>query len=269
VHHPELGGLACHYCGYVQAVPTLCPSCGSRNIRGMGVGTQRLESIVRKLWPPARVLRLDSDAVRAPDAYWQIFETFAEHRADVLVGTQMVARGLDLEAVTTVGVVDADLPLHFPDYRSAESAYALVTQVAGRAGRSQRPARVVVQASDPQHYALVAARDGDYRAFYQQEMPFRQAFEFPPSVDLAVLTFSHADPDKAAGAARDAAERLAASVVRERLEGIRLQGPSPAFIHRLRGAYRWQLTVKGTGLERLRPHLPRGRGWSYDVDPIT
>jgi primosomal protein N' (replication factor Y) len=233
------------------------------------MGTQRLEGVVRKLWPGARVLRLDSDAARAPDAYWEILEAFTERRADILVGTQLVARGLDQEAVTAVGVVDADLPLHFPDYRSAESAFALITQVAGRAGRSQRPARVVVQTSDPDHYAMRAAQRGDYEAFYRQEMPFREAFEFPPSVELAVLTYSHADQEKSAGTSRDAAERLATALIANKLHGIRLQGPSPAFLHRLRGEYRWQLTLKGegVGLERVRPHLPRGRGWSYDVDP--
>src|SRR6266849_8265116 len=126
-------------------MPSVCDHCGSRNIRGMGMGTQRLESMVKKLWPNARVLRLDSDVARGPDAYFDIWETFSERRADILVGTQLVARGFDLPAVTAVGVVDADLPLHFPDYRSAEATFALVSQAAGRAGRSRRPARVVVQ----------------------------------------------------------------------------------------------------------------------------
>jgi primosomal protein N' (replication factor Y) len=269
VQHPELGGLACHYCGYAQAMPVLCPSCGSRTIRAMGMGTQRLEGMVRKLWPQAGVLRLDSDAIRGQDAYFHIFEAFAEHRADILVGTQLVARGLDLETVTTVGVVDADLPLHFPDYRSAEQAFALVTQVAGRAGRSRRPARVLVQTSNPDHYSMVAAQAGDYRRFYVQELPSRQLFEFPPFLELAVLTYAHADDERAAAVARDAAERMSGVMVGERLEGMRLQGPSPAFLHRLRGEYRWQLTVRGERLERLRSHLPHGKGWSYDVDPVT
>jgi primosomal protein N' (replication factor Y) len=274
VQHPELGTtapqngpiLACHYCGYFQASPSLCPTCGSSNLRSMGMGTQRLAGIMSKLWPEARVLRLDSDALRAPEAYWQIYETFASAQADILVGTQLVARGLDLENVTTVGVIDADMPLRFPDYRASETAFALITQVAGRAGRSQRPARVVVQTADPDHYSLQAAQDGDYRAFYTHEMAVRQAFEFPPAVELAVLTYTHASQDRAAGVARDAAEELAARLVTERLEGIRLQGPSPAFIYRLRGEYRWQLTVKGRKLDRLRSLLPRGRGWSYDKD---
>jgi primosomal protein N' (replication factor Y) len=269
VEHAELDGLSCHYCGYWRPLPHTCPYCGSLHIRNLGLGTQRLEGMVRKLWPEARVLRLDRDAARGPDGYHDILEAFASRRADILVGTQLVARGLDLEAVTTVGVVDADLPLYFPDYRSAEAAFALVTQVAGRAGRAGLPARAVVQTSNPDHYSLRHAQTGDYEAFYLDELPSRQAFEFPPYARLAVLTYGHMEADRAATTAREAAETLAAALVRERIEGVKLQGPSPAFIHRLRGEYRWQLTVKGEGLERLRRLVPRGRGWSYDVDPVS
>jgi primosomal protein N' (replication factor Y) (superfamily II helicase) len=269
VQHLELDALSCHYCGYSRPLPAHCPYCGSIHIRGLGLGTQRLEGMVRKLWPQARVLRLDRDAARGPDAYFEIFEAFASRRADVLVGTQLVARGFDLEAVTAVGVVDADLPLHFPDYRSAEAAFALVTQVAGRAGRRGRAAKVIVQTSNPDHYSLRHAQAGDYEAFYLDELPARQAFSFPPYADLAVLTYSHRDADQAAATAREAAGSLAAALLRERIEGVLLQGPCPAFIHRLRGEHRWQLTVRGQRLERVRRLAPRGRGWSYDVDPVA
>jgi primosomal protein N' (replication factor Y) len=267
VQHLELDGLSCHYCGYTRPMPTECPSCGSAHIRERGLGTQRLEGLARRLWPSARVLRLDRDAMRGPDSYLEIYEAFASGRADILVGTQMVARGFDLEGVTTVGVVDADLPLHFPDYRSAEAAFAMVTQVAGRAGRRGRPASVIVQTANPDHYSLRHARTGDYPAFYLDELPARQAFSFPPYAQLAVLTYSHREEEKAASVARDAAEELAAALVREGVEGVRLQGPAPAYIHRLRGEYRWQLTLRGEGLDRVRSLAPRGKGWSYDVDP--
>jgi primosomal protein N' (replication factor Y) len=269
VQHAEIDGLVCHYCGYSRAMPSVCDHCGSRNIRGMGMGTQRLESMVKKLWPRARVLRLDSDAARGPDSYFDIWEAFSERRADILVGTQMVTRGLDLPAVTCVGVVDADLPLHFPDYRSAENTFALVVQVAGRAGRDGRQARVVVQTSNPEHYSLRCAAAGDYEGFYAAELPSRKAFTFPPYADLAVLTRTDADDARAAAVAREAAEELAGGLLREGVEGIRVMGPSPAFIHRLRGEYRWQVTLKGDGLERARHLAPRGKGWSYDVDPVT
>ena len=269
VQHAEIDGLVCHYCGYSRAMPAVCDHCGSRNIRGMGMGTQRLESMVKKLWPRARVLRLDSDAARGPDSYFDIWETFSEQRADILVGTQLVARGLDLPAVTCVGVVDADLPLHFPDYRSAENTFSLVVQVAGRAGRDGRSSRVVVQTSNPEHYSLRCAAAADFDGFYAAELPSRKAFAFPPFAELAVLTRADSDDGRAAASAREAAEALATGLLKEGIEGIRVMGPSPAFIHRLRGEYRWQVTLKGERLERARHLAPRGKGWSYDIDPGT
>jgi primosomal protein N' (replication factor Y) len=269
VQHAEIDGLVCHYCGYSRAMPATCDHCGSRNIRALGMGTQRLESMVKRFWPNARVLRLDSDVARGPDAYFQIWEAFSERRADILVGTQLVARGLDLPAVTCVGVVDADLPLHFPDYRSAENTFSLVVQVAGRAGRDGRPSSVIVQTSNPEHYSLRFAAEGDYEAFYAAELPSRKAFTFPPFADLAVLTRSDTDDGRAAASAREAAESIAAGLLKDGVEGIRVMGPSPAFMHRLRGEYRWQVTLKGLGLERARHLAPRGRGWSFDVDPVT
>jgi primosomal protein N' (replication factor Y) len=265
----QLGGLVCHYCGYSRPMPATCDHCGSRQIRGLGMGTQRLEGMVKKLWPQARVLRLDSDVARGPDAYFEIWEAFRERRADILVGTQLVTRGFDLPAVTCVGVVDADLPLHFPDYRSAENTFSLVVQVAGRAGRDGRPARVVVQTSNPEHYSLRCAATGDYEGFYTAELPSRKAFVFPPFADLAVLTRSDAHDDRAAASARETADAIASGLLKEGVEGIRVMGPSPAFIHRLRGEYRWQVTLKGKGLERARHLAPRGKGWSFDVDPVT
>jgi primosomal protein N' (replication factor Y) len=268
VQHAEIGALVCHYCGYARAMPSVCDHCGSRNIRALGLGTQRLEGVVKRLWPQARVLRLDSDVARGPDSYFRVWEEFSGRRADILVGTQLVTRGLDLPAVTCVGVVDADLPLHFPDYRSAENTFALVAQVAGRAGRDGRPSRVIVQTSNPEHYSLRCAATGDYEGFYRAELPARQAFVFPPFAELAVLTRSDRDDARAAASARESAESIAAGLLRDGIDGIRVMGPSPAFIHRLRGEYRWQVTLKGDRLERARHLAPRGRDWSYDIDPV-
>jgi primosomal protein N' (replication factor Y) (superfamily II helicase) len=268
VQHAEIEGLVCHYCGYSRAMPSVCDHCGSRNIRALGLGTQRLEGMVKRLWPQARVLRLDSDVARGPDSYFRVWEEFSERRADILVGTQLVTRGFDLPAVTCVGVVDADLPLHFPDYRSAENTYSLVAQVAGRAGRTGRPSQVIVQTSNPEHYSLGCAAMGDYEGFYRAELPARQAFVFPPFAELAVLTRTDRDDAKAAASAREAAESIAAGMMKDGIEGIRVMGPSPAFIHRLRGEYRWQVTLKGDRLERARHLAPRGKDWSYDIDPV-
>ena len=180
-----------------------------------------------------------------------------------------MTRGLDLPAVTCVGVVDADLPLHFPDYRSAENTFALVAQVAGRAGRDGRPSRVIVQTSNPEHYALRCAAANDYEGFYAAELPARKAFVFPPYADLAVLTRTDRDDARAAASARETVESMATGMLKEGIEGIRVMGPSPAFIHRLRGEYRWQVTLKGDRLERARHLAPRGKDWSFDVDPVS
>ncbi|HET9783129.1 MAG TPA: primosomal protein N' [Candidatus Dormibacteraeota bacterium] len=268
VQHAEIDGLVCHYCGYARAMPAVCDHCGSRNIRALGLGTQRLEGLVKRMWPDARVLRLDSDVARGPDSYFRVWEEFSERRANILVGTQLVTRGLDLPAVTCVGVVDADLPLHFPDYRSAENTFSLVAQVAGRAGRTGRPSRVIVQTSNPEHYSLRCAAGNDYEGFYRAELPARQAFVFPPFAELAVLTRTDRDDAKAAAAAREAAESIASGLLKDGIDGIRVMGPSPAFIHRLRGEYRWQVTLKGDRLERAKHLAPRGKDWSYDVDPV-
>ncbi|MDQ6691252.1 MAG: primosomal protein N', partial [Candidatus Dormibacteraeota bacterium] len=268
VQHTELNGLAGHYCGHRQALPALCPHCGSRQIHGFGIGTQRLESVARRLWPQARVLRLDRDTAGGEDGLLAIYERFVAGDADILVGTQLVARGFDLPGVAAVGVIDADLPLHFPDYRSAENTFSLVTQVAGRAGRALTPATVLVQTSNPDHYALRRAAAQDYLGFYREEIPSREIFGFPPFAELAVLTFSDTDPDRTAETARDGAEWLAAGILRAGIEGVKVMGPSPAFILKLRGAYRWQITLKGDTLARLAPLAPKGRGWSYDVDPV-
>ena len=269
VQHTEIDGLVCHYCGYSRQMPSVCDHCGSRNIRALGMGTQRLEGLVKRLWPQARVLRLDSDVAKGPDSYFRVWEAFSERRADILVGTQLVTRGLDLPAVTCVGVVDADLPLHFPDYRSAENTFSLVAQVAGRAGRTGRPSNVIVQTSNPEHYSLRCAAERDYEGFYTSELPARKAFVFPPYADLAVLTRTDRDDARAAASAGEAAEAIASGLLKDGIEGIRVMGPSPAFIHRLRGEYRWQVTLKGGDLERARHLAPRGKGWSYDVDPVT
>ena len=180
-----------------------------------------------------------------------------------------MTRGLDLPAVTCVGVVDADLPLHFPDYRSAENTFSLVAQVAGRAGRDGRASRVIVQTSNPEHYSLRCAASGDYQGFYAAELPARKAFVFPPFAELAVLTRTDRDDAHAAASAREAAESIAAGLLKDGVDGIRVMGPSPAFIHRLRGEYRWQVTLKGDRLERARHLAPRGKGWSYDIDPVN
>ena len=178
----------------------------------------------------------------------------------------MVAKGWDLGNVRLVGIVNADTSLHFPDYRSGEVTFALLTQVAGRAGRGDEPARVVLQTYSPEHYAVRHAATHDYLGFAHDEIRVRKALHFPPYARLCVCTYTHRSDADAELEVRGEVQRLS-----DRLDdgdGLDVLGPTPAFLHRLRGQYRWQLTVRGQVIERAFPHLPRGRGWAIDVDPV-
>ena len=263
--HASRGRCDCHWCGASQPPPRLCPTCGSTAIRGLGMGTERVEQIVREHFPRLRLLRMDRDTVQRRDAYFEIYEAFRRREADCLIGTQMVAKGWDLAGVRLVGVVNADTALHLPDYRSAELTFSLLTQVAGRAGRGDEPARVILQTYSPEHPAVRHALTHDYLGFAREEIRARRDFRFPPYVRLCVCTVAHRDDAVAERRAREAAESLGA-----RLAGqaeIDVLGPTPAFIHRLRGVYRWQVTLRGASLDAALPLLPAERGWSIDVDP--
>src|SRR5205809_3038023 len=191
VYHASLGRLQCHYCGSTEPLPRRCPACGSRYIKSFGVGTERIEQEVRTLFPGARVLRLDRDVMKTPDAADLVFDQMRSGEADVLVGTQLVAKGLDLPDVTTVGVVNADTSLHFPDYRSSERTFSLLTQVAGRAGRGTRASSVFIQTYTPDHPAIRHAQHHDYRGFYREELEVRRSYGFPAFGELIVATYGH------------------------------------------------------------------------------
>jgi len=265
VYHHGRGRCECHYCGASVPVPRVCPGCRSPAIRGLGIGTERLEAEVRERFPKLRLLRMDRDNVSERDAYHRIYEAFRAGEADCLIGTQMVAKGWDLGGVRLVGIVNADTALHFPDYRSGEVTFSLLTQVAGRAGRGDEPARVILQTYSPEHYAVRHATGHDYLSFARDEIRIRRALRFPPYARLCVCTYAHRDDARAEMEARRAAQILS-----DRLPpggGLDVLGPTPAFLHRLRGEYRWQLTVRGEEIERAFAHLPSTRGWSIDVDP--
>ena len=265
VYHAGRRRCDCHYCGASRPLPQLCPSCGSAAIRGLGMGTERLEAEVQEMFSGLRLLRMDRDTTATRDAYFTIYDRFARHEADCLIGTQMVAKGWDLGNVRLVGIVNADVSLHFPDYRSGESTFSLLTQVAGRAGRGDEPARVILQTYSPQHYAVRHATTHDYLGFAREEIRVRRALRFPPYTRMVVCTVSNRDDARAELEARRAlaevSDRLGAG------SDLDVLGPTPAFLHRLRGEYRWQFTVRGEVVERAFPFLPRGRGWSIDVDP--
>ena len=268
VYHASLGRLQCHYCGSTEPLPRRCPACGSRYIKSFGVGTERIEQEVRTLFPGARVLRLDRDVMKTPDAADLVFDQMRSGAADVLVGTQLVAKGLDLPKVTTVGVVNADTSLHFPDYRSSERTFSLLTQVAGRAGRGSAASRVFIQTYTPDHPAIRHARYHDYRGFFREERAIRAQYRFPPYAELIVATYGHRDEARAAREAKTAAEHLSATIGLLNLGDIEVLGPSPAFVYRLKDEFHFEVTLKGSDLHRVADGLPRGRGWSLDVDPM-
>jgi primosomal protein N' (replication factor Y) len=261
VHHLATGELRCHHDGRTAALQTRCPSCASPRIRYFGAGTQRVEAEVRSRFPHLRVGRLDSDAVAARRRFESIYDDFAAGRTDVLVGTQLAAKGLDLPAVTLVAVVAADVTLHLPDYLAAERTFQLVAQVAGRAGRGPLPGQVVIQTYAPEHPAIVAAAALDVDAFVEGELPRRKAFGYPPFGWLARLLVADADRHRGLGRAESAAAAAQGP-------GVDVLGPVPAWVPRRAGRWRWQIVVRAAteaaraaAVERVPP------GIGIDVDP--
>lgn len=235
--------LWCHYCGYRQMTPDVCPGCGSRHIKGLGAGTERVESEVLQRLPGTRVLRMDRDTTGRPGSHQQLLEEFRSTPGAVLVGTQMIAKGLDIPGVELVGVVLADTALHFPDFRSAERTFQLISQVGGRSGRGG-PGSVLVQTYHPEHYAIQAAATHDYAGFYRQELAWRQQADFPPFTHLVHLVFTSSGEEEAERAARRAVDRPPGP-------GVRVLGPSPAPFYRLHGLYRWQVLLSGHDREQV------------------
>ena len=274
-YHTDESALICHTCNYRRALPQKCPSCGGTNIRQFGMGTESLESTVLKEFPTARVLRWDADTARYRGAHDLILDHFTQHRADILIGTQMLAKGLDLPLVTLVGVVLADVSLNLPDFRAAERTYQLLTQVAGRAGRSSRGGRVILQTFRPEHYAIKAASAYDAEGFYQAELVWRQRAGYPPYNRLLKIEFRHTDALMVQKAALSAGEQLGTAIAEANYRNTSLIGPVPCFYHKRAGVYRWQLIIRApdprTVLEAhpLTSWQPTGLNVDYNLDPIN
>lgn len=242
LHRGRLGDwLKCHYCNDTLPCPELCPACGEAAIRPFGMGTQQVEQAVHEQWPGWRVLRMDVDTTRRKGAHQQAFNTFARGEADVLIGTQMVAKGLDFPNVSFVGVIAADTMLAVPDYRSAERTFSLLTQVAGRAGRAEVPGHTVIQTYRPEHYAIIAASTHDFGSFYQQEREMREAFGYPPFCELAVFLATHARVNVAEGAAKRFARELR---LLSGTAGVVVLPAVPSGIGRVEDQFRFQVVVK-------------------------
>jgi primosomal protein N' (replication factor Y) len=271
-YHLAGQNLTCHHCNHQQAVPSTCTICQSRRIRHFGVGTQRVQQALHELAPAARVLRWDRDTTTEYRTHDLILDRFARHKADVLIGTQMVAKGLDLPLVTLVGVVSADTALNLPDFRAAERTFQLLAQVAGRAGRGPSGGQVVLQTYAPEHYAIQSAAQHDYAGFYAQERAFRQQMGYPPFARLVRLVCSDSNQARCRERAQDLAQQLVRAIRQHGLDTLDLIGPAPCFFKRLRGQWRWQIIVRGpcpsADLERLFNSVPMPPGWQLDRDPL-
>lgn len=239
-YHRSTEMMKCHYCGYDEPVPHTCPECESEHIRFFGTGTQKVEEELARLVPEARVLRMDVDTTRNKGAHEKILSAFGEGKADILLGTQMIAKGLDFPNITLVGVLSADTTLHLPDFRAAEKTYQLLTQVSGRAGRDVLPGTVIVQSYTPEHYAITLAKDQLYDPFYAREMAMRRASGYPPYYYVVNIQFTHEDLMTAAAYAEQSVRYL-----KEQLSSNTLIiGPSASLIARVNNRYRYQCLIK-------------------------
>ena len=265
VHHHTL--LKCHYCGSEQPMPRVCPSCGSPDIAGFGVGTQKVEEFVVMEFPAARILRMDRDTTSGKDDMGRILQTFSEGGADILIGTQMIVKGHDFANVTLVGILAADLSLFAGDYQSSERTFQLLTQAAGRAGRGDRPGEVIIQTYQPEHYCIQTAAAQDYDSFYSQEIRFRQMLHYPPDRQMMVM-LAEGEHDEQTGQAVQKLREIAGEADFEAVEFI---GPSRAGIAKAKDMYRYTMYMKHQDIKelmRLRDFLEGYLKWSQQFSNI-
>jgi primosomal protein N' (replication factor Y) len=271
----DVDRLVCHQCNRSRRPFDKCPMCGSPRLRPMGLGVEAVEEAVHEMFPSARTLRWDRDVTSGRHAHEEILSSFVEGRADVLVGTQMVAKGLDLPAVTIVGVISADVGLHIPDFRSAERTFQLLTQVSGRAGRAStgedgpQPGRVVVQTYTPDNYAVIAAAQHDYEAFFEQEVQLRREQAYPPFVRLTRLVYAHTNPEYGQQQAERLARQLKGDIASKGLPGFEVMGPAPPHIPKWHGRYRWQINLRAPDPAELLRDVTLQEGWVLDIDPAS
>ncbi|MBK8935945.1 MAG: primosomal protein N' [Chloroflexi bacterium] len=265
-HRPN-AALVCHHCGRQEPQPTECPVCASKRIRYFGLGTEQVEEQVQQRWPAARITRWDRDTTAGRDAHEQLLAGFINQEADILVGTQMIAKGLDLPLVTLVGVISADVSLGLPDYRTGERAFQILAQVAGRAGRGLLGGRVIIQTYQPEHYAIQAAAEHDYASFYLEEIRFRTQHSLPPFRRLAKLVLVDPINERGKRQAEDLAKGLRRHARELALGATEILGPVPPFFSRVDGRYRWQLIVRSPNPNRLLVDFPIPANWYVDIDP--
>lgn len=238
------GRMVCHYCGYEEPEPVVCPSCGSKYISGFKAGTQKIEQVVKQRFPQAGVLRMDFDTTRNKEGYEQILSAFANHEADILIGTQMIVKGHDFPKVTLVGILAADLSLNISDYHAPERTFQLLTQAAGRAGRGDLPGAVVIQTYNPEHYSIVRAREQNYEAFYEQEIEYRGMMLYPPVQHMLQILSASKDEQAAAAGAAQLAAQIDAYVRTYRESRVYLIGPADAAVAKVNDIYKKVIYLK-------------------------
>ena len=267
-YHSADSRLKCHYCGEEKPVPSQCGQCGFSPVLYIGLGTQRLEDYLARVFPGARIERMDADTTSGKGGHARILSRFASGQIDILIGTQMLAKGHDYPGVTLVGVINADNGLAIPDFRAAENTFQLLCQVAGRAGRSPLGGRVIIQTYHPDLPLIRAAARHDYAAFYADELRARLAGRYPPFKRLARLVFSGSGAERAQREAEQMAARLRATVARRGEPGVEVVGPAPCFYPRLGGQHRWHILVRADHPERLLRDETLPLGWHVDIDPV-
>lgn len=268
-YHATTDELMCHHCGAKAEPPSTCPNCGSTRIRHFGTGTQLVHRELEKHFPAARVLRWDQDTASQRDAHARILQQFLDRKADILVGTQMIAKGLDIPLVTLVGIVSGDTALGMPDYRTGERTFQLLTQVAGRAGRGVLGGSVVLQTYQPQHYAIRAAAKHDFHQFYREEIAYRHQVHYPPFIQLARILFAHRNQNEVLRLASEVAERLKKQRHKDsRFALTEIIGPTPAFFTRLDKLFRWQILIRSTDAVAFLQGVDLPSEALLDIDPV-
>lgn len=267
-YHGPRHALICHYCGHTQDHLDVCPDCGSQRIKHFGQGTELIEASVQAEFPTARTIRWDRDTATGREAHEFILQHFSDRHADILIGTQMIAKGLDLPQVTLVGIISADTALGLPDFRAGERTFQMLTQVAGRAGRGVLGGRVVLQSYLPDHYAVRAAASHDYEQFYRQEIAYRSDQAYPPFRRLARILFQFPSAARVEREARRAEQALRHILADGHFTASEVIGPTPCFFAKRADLYRWHLIVRSPDPAAVLAGLDIGEGWFVDIDPV-
>jgi len=265
--HQKANAYKCHYCGFTRAARSNCSTCGSENVKLLGLGTEKVESAVKALFPQARVARMDRDTTRHKGALLRLLKAIRDHDVDVVVGTQMVAKGHDFPNITLVGVICADLSMNFPDFRAGERTFQLLAQVAGRAGRGTVAGKVVLQTFNPEHFSIEAAKEQDFRVFYEREIVFRKKLKYPPFSRMIQLQISGIDEENTRKLARvlgEACHHLRKSH-KHYIQSIDVLGPIAAPLARIASHYRWQILLKGMRVRLLHQYIHRLMNDSEDL----